>query len=216
MVFRYGLRNVELTYDMVLASSIEDYSPALRKPLEMQLPEIHENSICLIPNVRTNDNGSGFSINLYRTAIREALSQNLYVYLTYHSSQDNALCAELKTAFADDDRVVLLEHDHSCMEFNELVKRFCFVVASRFHAIVHALKNGIPCIAIGWAVKYIDLLNLFGQGDYMFDLRQRVEPEEICRAVAAMNENYAEESRKIRAVLPELQKENVFDLIKES
>lgn len=216
LVSRYGLANVQLTYDMVLASSIEDYSPALRKQMEMRLPEIPENSIGLIPNVRTDDDGSGRSTKLYLAAIQEALSQGLYVYLTYHSSQDKVLCVDLKEAFAEDDRVILLEHDHSCMEFNELVKKFRFVVASRFHAIVHALKNGIPCIAIGWAVKYIDLLNLFDQGAYMFDLRQTVEPEALCRAVAAMNENYAEESRKIRAALPELQKENVFDLIKES
>lgn len=213
LVSRYGLTNVTLTHDMVLASSIEDYSPALRKPLEIHLPEIPENSICLIPNVRTDDNGSGHSIELYKNAIQEALSQGLHVYLTYHSSQDKALCADLKAAFADSDRVILLEHDHSCMEFNELVKKFRFVVASRFHAIVHALKNGIPCIAIGWAVKYIDLLNLFGQGAYMFDLRKTVEPEALCRAVATMNENYGEESCKIRAVLPELQKENVFDYL---
>ena len=216
LVSRYGLTNVQLTYDMVLASSIEDYSPALRKPLEMQLPEIPENSICLIPNVRTDDNGSGHSIKLYKNAIQEALSQGLYVYLTYHSSQDEALCADLKAAFAEDDRVILLDHDHSCMEFNELVKKFRFVVASRFHAIVHALKNGIPCIALGWAVKYIDLLNLFDQSAYMFDLRKTVDPAEVCRAVAAMNENCMQESAKIRAALPELQKENVFDLIKES
>lgn len=216
LVSRYGLTNVTLTHDMVLASSIEDYSPALRKPLEIHPPEIPENSICLIPNVRTDDNGSGHSIELYKNAIQEALSQGLYVYLTYHSSQDKALCKDLKAAFTGSDRVILLEHDHSCMEFNELVKKFRFVVASRFHAIVHALKNGIPCIAIGWAVKYIDLLNLFGQGAYMFDLRKTVEPEALCRAVATMNENYGEESCKIRAVLPELQKENVFDLIKES
>ena len=216
LVSHYGLSNVELTHDMVLASSIEDYSPALRKPLEMQLPEIPENSICLIPNVRTDDNGSGHSIKLYKNAIQEALSQGLYVYLTYHSSQDEALCADLKAAFAEDDRVILLDHDRSCMEFNELVKKFRFVVASRFHAIVHALKNGIPCIALGWAVKYIDLLNLFDQEAYMFDLRQKVEAEDICRAVATMNENCMQESAKIRAALPELQKENVFDLIKES
>ena len=211
LVSRYGLTNVSLTRDMVLASKIEDYSSALRKQLEMHLPEIPQNSICLIPNVRTDDDGSGRSTQLYLAAIRTALSQNLYVYLTYHSSQDKELCAELKAAFADDDRVVLLDHDHSCMEFNELVKKFRFVVSSRFHAIVHALKNGVPCVALGWAVKYGELLDLFGQGAYLFDLRQQVDPEAICRAITAMNENYTAESRKIRESLPELQKENVFD-----
>ena len=215
LISRYGLTNVTLTKDMVLTSTIHDYSSAMRKQPEITLPEISEQSMCVIPNIRVGDNGIQDILALYRAAVEEGLKQNLNVYISYHSNQDISLCAELKACFADNDRVILLERDHNCMEFNELVKKFRFVVASRFHAIVHALKNGIPCIALGWAVKYIDLLNLFGQEAYMFDLRQKIDTDAICRAVAAMNKNYTEESAKIRAALPEVQKENVFDLIKE-
>ena len=49
------------------------------------------------------------------------------------------------------------------------LKQFQFIVASRFHAIVHAFKNGIPCIALGWATKYYDLMKQFGQEQYMLD-----------------------------------------------
>lgn len=214
LLSRYGLeKNTILCKDMVLASRIHDYTPALRGEFKCSLPEIPENSMCVIPNVRVGDNGVNDIEKLYCAAIEAGLAQGLTVYITYHSTQDKELCASLKAAFAEDHCVVLLEHDHSCIEFNELVKKFRFVVASRFHAIVHALKNGVPCIALGWAVKYIDLLNLFGQGQYMFDLRNKVNPEAIQTAITAMNQNYIAESQKIKAALPALQEENVFDLI---
>lgn len=214
LVGRYGLSNVTLTGDMVLTSRIEDYSPALRRNPIFELPEIPEDSMALIPNVRAGDNGVNDIEKLYCAAIEAGLAHGLTVYITYHSTQDKSLCSALKAAFSGNDRVVLLDRDHSCIEFNELVKKFRFVVASRFHAIVHALKNGVPCIALGWAVKYIDLMNLFGQGQYMFDLRGAVDETHVVRAVTQMADNWQQESKAIRAALPELQKENVFDCIK--
>jgi hypothetical protein len=59
-------------------------------------------------------------------------------------------------------------------------------------------------------------MNLFGQGQYMFDLRQSVDSEAIQAAVAAMNQNFTAETQKIKAVLPAVQADNVFDLIKEA
>lgn len=216
LVSRYGLTNVTLTHDMVLASRIHDFSPALRGEIQWSLPEISGKSMCLIPNVRVGDNGIHDIKKLYCTAIEAGLAQGLTVYITYHSTQDRGLCCDLKAAFADNDRVILLEHDHSCMEFNELVKKFRFVVASRFHAIVHALKNGVPCIALGWATKYMNLMKLFHQEQYVFDLRNTVDSSRVTRAVTQMADNCQQESQAICAALPELQKENVFDCIKKA
>ena len=216
LVSRYGLSNVILTKDMVLASKIEDYSAALRQKPMLDLPEIPENSIALIPNVRVGDNGVNDPLTVYTAAVRFGLAQGLHVYITYHSSQDRQLCSDIKAAFADDDRVILLEHDHSCMEFNVLVKKFRFVIASRFHAIVHALKNGVPCVALGWATKYMDLMKLFSQERFVFDLRQPLESAAVEQAVREMSQVWQTEAEVIRTALPELQKENVFDFIKKA
>ena len=216
LVSRYGLTNVTLTKDMVLASKIEDYSAALRQKPVLDLPEIPENSIALIPNVRVGDNGANDPLAVYTEAVRFGLAQGLHVYITYHSSQDQQLCADIKAVFSDDDRVILLEHDHSCMEFNVLVKKFRFVIASRFHAIVHALKNGVPCVALGWATKYMDLMKLFSQERFVFDLRQPLEISAVEQAVQEMSRVWQTEAEVIRTALPELQKENVFDFIKKA
>jgi colanic acid/amylovoran biosynthesis protein len=94
------------------------------------------------------------------------------------------------------------------------VNKFRFVIASRFHALVHALKNGVPCIALGWATKYMDLMKLFGQEQYAFDLRERVEISDVENAVAEMSQMWQSESEIIHRTLPDLQRENVFDYIK--
>ena len=216
LVSRYGLTNVTLTKDMVLASKIEDYSAALRQKPVLDLPEIPENSIALIPNVRVRDSGANDPLTIYTAAVRAGLEKGLHVYITHHSTQDRELCAAIKAAFADEDRVILLEHDHSCMEFNVLVKKFRFVIASRFHAIVHALKNGVPCVALGWATKYMDLMKLFSQERFVFDLRQPLESSAVEQAVREMSRVWQTEAEVIRTALPELQKENVFDFIKKA
>lgn len=211
LVSHYGLTNVTLTHDMVLASRIEDYSPALRKKTDITLPDVPKNSMALIPNVRVGDSGANDPLEVYTAAVRAAVEQGLYVYITHHSSQDRELCAAIRSAFPNQDRVILLEQDFSCMEFNELVKKFRFVAASRFHAIVHALKNGVPCVALGWADKYRNLMKLFGQEQYVFDLREPLNLPAVEGAVADMTQNWQRERETILSVLPELQKENVFD-----
>ena len=213
LISRYGLTNVTLTRDMVLASRIEDYSPAMRKKNAVEVPLLAENSVCVIPSFKIENTTDHTILQVYCPIIRECLEQGLTVYISHHSSLDIDLCRDLKAAFADEDRVVLLEQDHSCMEFNELVKQFRFVISSRFHAIVHALKNGVPCIALGWATKYMDLMKLFGQEQYVFDLRDPLDADQAARAVARMTDRWQQESETIRAALPELQKENVFERI---
>lgn len=201
---------------MVLASKIEDYSTAPWEKPVFDLLEIPEKNIALIPNVRVGDNGANNPLTVYSSVVRFGLAQELHVYITCHSSQDRQLCSDIKAVFADDERVILLEHDHSCMEFNVLVKKLCFVIASRFHAIVYALKNGVPCVVLGWATKYMDLMKLFFQEWFVFDLRQSLEISAVKQAVREMSQVWHAEVKVIRTALPELQKENVFDFIKKA
>lgn len=216
LIDRYGIGNITLTHDMVLASKLEDYAPALREKQVFVLPDIPENSMGLIPNVRVGDNGINDPLTVYTAVVRAALDHGLNVFITYHSTQDRELCGAIKEVFVGENRVVLLDRDHSCMEFNELVKKFRFLAASRFHSIVHALKNGVPCIALGWATKYMDLMKLFGQEQYVFDLRNSLDTDLLAKAVTRMADIWQQESGMIRAALPELQKENVFDTIKKA
>ena len=102
----------------------------------------------------------------------------------------------------------------SCLEFDELVTKFDFIIASRFHAVVHAYRNGIPAVVPGWAVKYQELLDLFEQGEFMFDVRGQIQADKIVAAVHIMCEKHELFSRQIQDGLQEIRKKNVYDYLK--
>lgn len=216
LVNTYGLTNVRLAMDLVLGNKGIDLEKVFKDRPDMNLPEIAENSVAVIPNsMNVNVSSQEAVLTMYMDVVEKLLNLDKKVYLLSHSSMDAELCRTLKERFEMQKDVVLLEQDFSCLEFNELVQKFQYLVASRFHSIVHAYKNGVPCIALGWATKYHDLLKLFEQEQYVFDVRTESGPADMLLAIERMNSCYAEESAKIRRGLAAVQKENVFDVLSE-
>lgn len=214
LVNAYGLTNVRLAPDLVLNNRGIDLANVFRRMPELRLPDVAPGTVGIVPNGRNLSVGSADAVlDLYAAAIAHALEQGRRVCLLHHASSDAEICAGLKARFADDWRVMLLEQELSCLEFNELVKGFDYLVASRFHSIVHAFKNGIPCIALGWAQKYEVLLDQFGQGSYLFDVRSNPSSGALLAAMDRMDISHREESAKITSCLAEIQKDNVFDLV---
>lgn len=216
LVNTYGLTNVRLAMDLVLGNKGIDLEKVFKDRPDMNLPEIAENSVAVIPNsMNVNVSSQEAVLTMYMDVVEKLLNLDKKVYLLSHSSMDAELCRTLKERFEMQKDVVLLEQDFSCLEFNELVQKFQYLVASRFHSIVHAYKNGVPCIALGWATKYHDLLKLFEQEQYVFDVRTESGTADMLLAIERMNSCYAEESAKIRRGLAAVQKENVFDVLSE-
>lgn len=214
LVNTYGLKNVRLAHDLVLSNAGIDIANVFNSAPVLNLPEIKPNSVAVIPNsMNTSVKDQDTVMDLYVTAIKALLSHRKTVYLLSHSAMDSSLCDILKDAFVSNEAVILLNQDFSCLEFNELVKKFQYLVASRFHSIVHAFKNGVPCIALGWATKYRDLLKLFDQERYVLDVRGTIGAEQITAAIARMDAQYPDEAAKIQAGLAVVQKENVFDVL---
>lgn len=216
LVHTYGLKNVRLAHDLVLANRGITLSNVFTKPPVIDLPEIPPESVAVIPNsMNANVSSQDAVLAIYTEVIDELLRRGKRVYLLSHSTMDASLCRSLKERFEAREDVILLEQDFSCLEFNALVARFQYLVASRFHSIVHAYKNGVPCVALGWATKYQSLLALFGQEQYVFDVRSEAGTTSLLAAIQRMNGNYSEEALQIRQALSEVQKENVFDVLSE-
>lgn len=214
LVNTYGLTNVRLAADLVLSNKGIGLGNVFKVRPALALPKIAENSVAVIPNsmnVRVSNQETVVAV--YTEAVEALLSLGKKVYLLSHSTMDAALCRTLKAHFEDREDVLLLEQDFSCLEFNELVQKFQYLVASRFHSIVHAYKNGIPCIALGWATKYHDLLKLFGQERFIFDVREPVCGSQLAPAIQYMDCHHREESGRIRTILETVQGENVFDVL---
>lgn len=214
LIKQYGLTNVHLANDLVLSNKEVNLSRVFRTVPEISLPQVSENSVAVIPNnMNTIASSNEETVYLYSEIIRTLLGLGKKVYLISHSTMDKDLCRTLKYAFLDDKMVILQEQEFSCLEFNELVKHFQFLVASRFHAIVHAYKNSVPCVVLGWATKYHALLKQFGQEQYALDIRNGVEVAEIQRAILQMDQKYLKESETINGILQTVQNENTFDTI---
>ena len=211
---RYKLENITLQPDIVLNNREINYSGVFKSIPVVHKPEIKDNSVCVIPNNKIMEFGNSNELNkAYVAIIRELLDNSSIVYLAYHSTLDRDICLKLKENFSDEKRVVFLDRDFSCIEYNVLVKQFKYVVASRFHSIVHAYKNGIPCIALGWAQKYCDLLKEFNQSNFFFDVRKPLSIENLIDSIKKLEKNHTIESCKIKEHLLEIQKNNVFDLV---
>ncbi len=211
----YNLTNVHLAPDLVLNNKGIDLKAIYREPPVFHLPDVMANSIAVIPNNRNVDVGNRESVlGLYCSAIRHALISGKHVYLLRHSSVDAQICTNLKDRFADEPKVILLEQEFNCLEFNALVKAFDYLVASRFHSVVHAFKNGVPCITLGWAGKYAELLAQFDQSVYLFDVRQNPSADMLTVAMDRLDHCRSEESVKILSHLSSVQENNVFDNLK--
>ncbi len=212
LVRTYGLTNVVRKPDLVLSSRELDMKAVYRQAPELRLPELAPKSVGIIPNRRNFEVGDRSQVlEFYRTAMDALLAAGNTLYILGHSAMDLTLCRELKGLYPRQERVILLEQEFSCVEFDALVKGFRYLLASRFHSVVHAYKNGVPCVVLGWAVKYRELLEQFGQEAYLFDVRR--EPVGVEAVLQRMEQLAEGESRTILTALEAVQRENVFDIL---
>ena len=216
LITRYNLNNVVKTPDLVLQNKEINVDNIYRQLPEFKKITVKTFSVALIPNKKTIVYGNPEEIfNIYKQMIDQLLCAGKTVYLIYHAVEDYELCKRIKESYySATEEVILCSEEYSCLEFDEIVKKFDFVIASRFHAIVHAYKNSIPAIVLGWAVKYKELVSAFGQDSFLFDVRKEFRKEDINMAITTMCNDYKKESYTIEMHLKEIQKDNVFDLIK--
>lgn len=214
LIHKYGLKNVRLSCDLVLQNKEIDLSNVYKDIPDMLRIEVKAHSIAVIPNAKTLRFGRKEKLmSLYQNIINRMLDRRYHVYLMFHSSEDRKICKELKDLFAEEERVVLVQDELSCIEYGWAVRQFDFVIASRYHSIIHAYKEGIPCIVLGWAVKYTELLSLFGQEKFVFDVRGEIDERKLLAMIAEMERHYEVYSGQVKEKLEEIQKENVFDLV---
>ena len=209
----YNLNNVVLSDDLVLQGKMLSANEIFKVP-EIKKHDPYESGVAIIPNVRNFEHGDKEVIMvIYNKIIHKLLSDNNTVYLVAHSREDLVICREIKGKFETNSKVVLLDDDMDCIEYETFVSNMKYIIASRFHSIVHGYKEGIPCIAIGWAEKYHELLNKFEQSEFIVDVRNTMNASDIIGKIEKIEMQYQEESLTIKTVLKEIQKNSCFDVI---
>lgn len=208
----YRMDDIVLLNDKFSLSKIYKEKPLLKclelngeKPKVAVIP----NSTCVEQSKNKHE-----LMKIYKSII-ESLLTDYEVYIVKHSNDDENICKIIKNMFSNNDSVHIIVEELNCIEFEYLVKQFSFCVASRFHSIVHAFKNGIPCVVIGWAVKYKELLSAFHQEKYLFDVRNELEIQKIMLAIDNIKKLYTQEQDEIVAHLKKIQSVNSFDYVQQ-
>lgn len=175
--------------------------------------KIKEHSVGFVPNKRMYEQyGKENSLNLFVKSVDAARKNGFNVYILCHATDDITIANEIKSSFSLDDSVIIIRRVLSCFQYQQIVKHFDFVIASRYHSIVHAYKECVPCIAIGWAIKYKELLSLLQQDSYLLNINDN--DEIISNAINGMAQKFKIEKKIIEHNLKIIQQNNCFDVIK--
>ena len=204
-VQKFTKENVKKSIDIVFQSTKYNPSNIYKKTPVFRELSIKPNSVALIPNARIVERiGKGRAYIIYKELIEKAIGESKNIYLLRHSAEDLEICIELKKFFPDNKNVMLITEDLNVFEMEKVIGRFDFIIASRYHSIVHAYKNGTPAFVIGWAVKYFELLKEFDQLKYFFDCRQKIEPDNLKQKILKLINQCPRERRIINQKIKSL------------
>lgn len=149
------------------------------------------------------------------------------LFLAHMYSDDKRQCdreisrkvmQNLKENKCDISRCKLVEEDINPWQAKALIAKSRYIVTSRYHAVVAAVSANIPVIAVGWNVKYHDIMDYYGISSMTIDVRDKT-PEEIANSV--FNKIKAYEDQDYKSLLKKNHEENVkrvelaFDLLVE-
>lgn len=209
----FELTNLKKSCDLVLQSNKIDLSNIYTSEPVIKNPNIENNSIALVPNVQCIKHGDRDKIiNIYKDIINYIISLNKKVYLIRHSYEDIEICKLIKNEFQSNNKVILMYDNFSCLEYDNIIKKFDFVICSRYHGIVHAYRNGIPCISLGWAIKYLELMKIFNQEKFVHNITSNdIDSDCIINSIKIMNKEYSNYSSEISKKIKQIQKDNCFD-----
>lgn len=137
--------------------------------------------IGITPNLRVYERteGAGGENAYLRSLVRlcdnlvSRLSAQVVIFSTDLSPypedrlDDRYLCGMIRASVKDARTCISLQGYHSAEEIKSVVGNCDILIGSRFHALVFALSQSVPCLALGWSHKYRELLAQFGMEEYV-------------------------------------------------
>lgn len=206
--------NIHHSMDIVLLNDRYDLDNIFSKKVRFKDVEIPDGSVGIIPNMRVKDRVKDERFfEIYKKIMDHLLENGKKVFLLRHAEEDLSICNKLKEIYRDDENVVLIQEDFNAIELEGILKQFEFVVASRYHSIIHSYRKGVPALVLGWAIKYQELLESFHQNRYLFDIRSDIDQKEIIGKLDIMLDVHRDEGRTILQRLKEIrEKEGVSNV----
>lgn len=212
-----GVTGAVLSPDIVLQADEVDWRNVFVHEPKLQYPHLTTSgNVGIVPNGETlRDGAHDHVINTYREILKTLRSNGKEVYIFRHSD-DLALCREVYELVKEDEHCHLIEDEIDCLSYGRFVRQFDFIIASRFHSIVHAYREGVPAVVLGWAVKYQELTTLLGQEQYVFDVtdNEQLKTELLIERLDRMMSQFDIESEVILSKLGIIRQNSCFDQCK--
>lgn len=195
----YTTKNTIKSLDFVLLTPKPSTNSIYNFKKSFITHKIKKHSVAIIPNARVIERITKEKTKeIYVQIINELLKKDKTIYIIRHAYDDLDVCENIKSWYCNNDKVILLRDDMNCFEIENIVKQFEFIVASRYHSIIHSYKNNVPAIVIGWAVKYQELLKEFDQLDNYFDCRGDINITKLLIQVSILINDFETNKVKIK------------------
>jgi colanic acid/amylovoran biosynthesis protein len=187
-----------------------------REPLHVESP-----AVGIIPNLRVMERTDRNKMyGIYQGMIDVLLRHGKRVYIFSHTGEiDLPTAEEIYNQAGGKPGVFLFDQEFDVLEMEALIQNFEFIVSSRYHAVVHAYKNGVPALVVGWAAKYPALLGHFSQTQYLTDVRDGLDKGRILAQLDSLLVNSGRERKIIQTGMQALAEQDnaaVFSAIKVS
>jgi len=139
--------------------------------------------------------------------IQDLQTQGLRVALLAHSkaagiakNDDPAVCTRILALLPADQQPPLLIADDP-LRARALIGRAAIFVGSRYHALVSAYAQAVPCLALSWNDKYTDLARLFGCTEQVIPV-DKIDANLLLQRVLEMHAQASSAAENLRLFLP--------------
>lgn len=177
-MLKYGLKKLYFLPDIVLLYPKEIKSMKTDNASKVQCLEPGSTKkVAIVPNQKIFEktkHGNQY-MELLRYYIDYLIENGFEIHIIEHCGLDALLCKKLYSAYQNEKAVFYHGEFLDSETYLEIVENMEFIIASRYHAIVHGYRKYIPAIALGWEDKYNELLALMDQKEYCIDCREDID-----------------------------------------
>jgi colanic acid/amylovoran biosynthesis protein len=85
----------------------------------------------------------------------------------YNSNDDRTIARRIYDKTKNKNRIKILLADYSPEELKGIIGLCDLFIGARMHSNIAALSMGVPTVVIGWSHKYLGIMNMLDQQDYL-------------------------------------------------
>ena len=179
------------------------------EPQPTELPAESYIGVNVSPLITKRENTPGITMENYRNLIRCILEKTddavaLIPHVVWETNDDREPLRELKSAFADNDRVILVD-DHNAVQQKYIISRCRMFIGARTHATIAAYSTCVPTLVVGYSVKARGIAkDLFGSYEnYVLPVQALKDPEDLSTAFLWLLAHEQEIRSHLKQIMPE-------------